>query len=107
MINNITSITLCKVNFTPTNQLYFDSYELQNLYFSNILEKRTFNNCNYQDRSGLIDIAAYVDDLNKYNYGWYINNYKGVSKKYYFWIVSKDLLSPETTRIQISSINFH
>lgn len=100
MANLISEINLCNVKITPTNQLDFKNKSEQFNYFAG-KRVRTYQKCKYVPREGEIFVKGYVDDLMTCNYGYYTNTYNGTSKTFYFWIVGKDLVSRETTRLTI------
>lgn len=96
----ISNISLCSVDFTPTNQLYFGTLAEQTTYFSSKV-KRNIPNCRYTARTSKLRINGFVDHINNCNYGYYTNTYQGKSKTYYFWIVAKDYLTRDVTELTI------
>lgn len=100
MGNAVSSIHLCNVKITPTNQLDFSNHAEQVAYFkSKELFVSEVNK--YQARSGKIRVKGYVEDFNNVNYGYYTNMYNGKAKIYYFWILQKNFLSRNTTELTI------
>jgi len=99
-LNIISTITLCDVDITPTNQLSFINQQAQFNYFAS-KAVQTIAKCKYQARTAKIRIRGYVDSLINCNYGYYTNSYNGVSKTFYFWIVSKNLVARNTTELTI------
>lgn len=95
-----TNINLCEVRFTPFHQLIFNSKQEQDSYFNRKVVV-SFDNCKYQDRRGTMRVKGYVDNLHNCNYGFYTNTYKGATKRYYFWILEKNLIAKETTEFTI------
>jgi hypothetical protein len=100
MSNAISTITLCSVPITPTNQIDFNTASDQYNYFVS-KAKHTFDKCKYQARTATLRVKGYVDSLQNCNYGFYTNTYNGVSKTFYFWIVAKNFLARETTELTI------
>lgn len=100
MANTITSIALCNVPITPTNQIDFPNIEAQKQYFMG-KGVHVFFPCKYQARTGKIRVKGYVETFNNCNYGYYTNTYNGVQKTFYFWIVQKNALARETTELTI------
>jgi hypothetical protein len=100
MSNAISSITLCSVTITPTQQIDFNTTDEQKNYFAS-KAKHTYEKCKYQSRTGSIKVKGYVDTLQNCNYGYYTNSYNGTTKTFYFWIVAKNFLSRETTELII------
>ena len=102
MANVISNIYLCRVPITPVNQLDFTSESAQDDYFSGTVVKE-INDCSYQPRTSVIKVKGYIDDewLQIVNYGYYINQYQGVEKKFYFWIAQKNYGAKGTTELTI------
>lgn len=100
MANAISTITLCKVPLSPVHQIDFDNKTEQLEYFRSNA-KHTFDKCRYQPRTSTIKVKGYVDTLMDCNYGYYVNTYRGTTKTFFFWIVSKNFLARETTEIVI------
>ena len=103
MSNVISDIYLCRVPITPVNQLDFTSESNQDSYFENTVVKE-INNCSYQPRTSVIKVKGYIDDewLQMVNYGYYINKYQGVEKKFYFWISQKNYGAKGVTELLIT-----
>lgn len=103
MSNVISDIYLCRVGITPVHQLDFTNENEQSNYFqSKVIH--TITNCSYQPRSGTIIVKGYVDDdwLQIANYGYYINKYQGIEKKFYFWIAQKNYTAKGVTELTIT-----
>ena len=102
MANVISDIYLCRVPITPVNQLDFTSESEQDSYFEGTVVK-TYNDCSYQARTSVIKISGYIDDedLQLVNYGYYINKYQGVEKKFYFWVAQKNYGAKGVTELTI------
>lgn len=100
MSNAISSITLCSVPITPTQQIDFATIVEQKAYFLS-KAKHTYEKCKYQARTASIKVKGYVDTLQNCNYGYYTNTYNGTTKTFYFWIVAKNFLARETTELTI------
>lgn len=103
MSNVISDIYLCRVPITPVHQLDFTSEIEQDSYFSGTLVKE-INNCSYQARTSSIKVNGYIDDewLQIVNYGYYINKYQGVEKKFYFFIGQKNYGAKGVTELSIT-----
>lgn len=102
MSNVISDIYLCRVPITPVHQLDFTSESNQDAYFAGTVVK-TINDCSYQARTSVIKVKGYIDDewLQIVNYGYYINQYQGVEKKFYFWIAQKNYGAKGVTELTI------
>lgn len=100
MANMISTIVLCDVPITPTNQRDFNNRTEQTKYF-NSKAVRTCVDCKYIARTGQIKVKGYVDTFSNCNYGYYTNEYNGTQKTFYFWIVQKDALNRNTTALTI------
>ena len=100
MSDAITTINLCSVEITPTNQILFKTKEEQESYFRNRITK-TYSECRYQNRHATLRVKGYVEDIRNSNYGFYTNYYKGNIKTYYFWIVQRNFLANEVTELTI------
>lgn len=100
MSNAISSITLCSVPITPTNQIDFLNQSVQLSYFASKAVD-VFSKCKYQARTSRIRVKGYVDTLQNTNYGFYTNTYQGTSKTFYFWIVAKNFVAKDTTELTI------
>lgn len=103
MSNVISDIYLCRVPITPVHQIDFTSESEQDSYFANTVVK-TVNNCSYQARTSTIKVKGYIDDewLQNVNYGYYINQYQGVEKKFYFFIGQKNYGAKGMTELSIT-----
>jgi hypothetical protein len=103
MANVISDIYLCRTATTPVHQLDFTSEAEQSSYFESIVVK-TVSNCSYQPRTSSIKVNGYIDDewLQNVNYGFYINKYQGVEKKFYFWIGQKNYSAKGVTELIIT-----
>lgn len=103
MSNVISDIYLCRVPITPVHQIDFTSASEQDAYFSGTVVK-TITNCSYQPRTSSIKVSGYIDDewLQIVNYGYYINKYQGVEKKFYFFIGQKNYSAKGTTELEIT-----
>jgi hypothetical protein len=101
--NVISDIYLCRVPITPVHQIDFTSEISQDTYFSSKVIK-TITNCSYQARTSTIKVKGYIDDewLQNVNYGYYINQYQGVEKKFYFFIAQKNYGAKGTTELVIT-----
>lgn len=92
-------INLCKVPITPIHQIDFESKSVQLEYFQSKI--KSTHECNYQPRSGQVQVKGYVDSLLDCNYGYYTNEYNGIQKTFFFWIVGKEFLARNTTLLTI------
>ena len=98
--NMISTIVLCNVPITPTNQIDFSNRTKQATYF-NSKAVHTCLDCKYIPRTGKIRVKGYVDTFSNCNYGYYTNEYNGIQKTFYFWIVQKDAMARNTTEFTI------
>jgi hypothetical protein len=100
--NIISDIYLCRVPITPVHQIDFTSETEQTNYFTSRIIK-TINNCSYQARTATIKVNGYVDDewLQNVNYGFYVNKYQDIEKKFYFFIAQKNYSAKGTTELVI------
>lgn len=103
MSNVISDIYLCRVPITPVHQIDFTNETAQDNYFSSKVIK-TYNDCSYQARTSTIKVKGYIDneELQNVNYGYYINQYQGVEKKFYFFIGQKNYSAKGTTELTIT-----
>ena len=101
MADTKTSVYLCNVNITPSNEVDFDTKEDQYNYFysKSIMTIADFKMID--KNNGEIKIRGYVDNINA-NYGFFTNTYQGTSKTYYFWITQKKYVSRNVTKIEFS-----
>ena len=95
-----TIISLCSVKITPVHQLTFKNITEQQSYFNSKVVCE-YSNCRYQDKQGIIRVAEYVDNISA-NYGFFENDYNGTIKRYYFWILDKNLIAKKTTELTIA-----
>lgn len=100
MADIISTINLCSVPITPTNQIDFETVMEQEEYFNRRTVKTCYP-CKYTARTGSIKVKGYVDSFDNCNYGYYNNTYNGISKTFYFWIVQKYAKSKNTTELVI------
>lgn len=107
MSNVISDIYICRVAITPVHQLDFANETEQSNYFQSKVVK-TITDCSYQPRTGTMTVKGYVDDdwLQIANYGYYINKYQGIEKKFYFWIAQKNYKSKGVTELTITIDSF-
>lgn len=103
MANVISDIYFCRTATTPVHQLDFTSESEQSAYFESIVIK-TINNCSYQPRTSSIKVNGYIDDewLQNVNYGYYINKYQGIEKRFYFFIGQKNYGAKGVTELSIT-----
>lgn len=86
---------------TPTNQIDFQTVEKQKEYFNTLQSLSFAVPFKYIDR-GSFKVNQFVDDINNYNYGYYVNNYNGNTKRFYFYISSFSMVGSNTTRLTIT-----
>lgn len=101
-MDTITTVRLVRFDNSRNNQLTFETLERQTNFFNNLPIGRTFTNCSYQDRSGSMRIKGYIETLRSYNYGFYENEYNGVKKRFYFWVLGMEYLNRDTTQVIIA-----
>ena len=102
MLNNknaISHVYLCNVPISPTHQIDFKNIAEQKNYFQNKVVT-SYTPCSYQPRTSVIKIKQYVDDV-KANYGFYINEYNGTEKTFYFWILEQNYVNKGVTALTI------
>ena len=99
--NLVSTITLCHVPITPTNQLDFADVQKQIDYFRS-KAIATYDKCKYIPRDGSIIIKGYVDDFTNCNYGFYVNSHGTTAKYYYFWILEKNQISRNSFELTIA-----
>ena len=100
MSNVISNIALCSVPISTTHQLTFENEVAQKEYFQAHCV-RTINNCSYQARTSKIRVKGYVEEFSNVNYGYYDNTYDGKTKRYYFFIASREFVSKDLTYLNI------
>lgn len=100
-MDTITRVKLLRFDNSRNNQLTFNSQSEQKEFFDNRYGK-TYSNCSYQDRSGIMTVHAYVEDMRSFNYGYYENEYEGFYIRYYFWVLKYDYINRNTTKLTIA-----
>ena len=96
----ISNIVLCNVPISVNHQITFDNEMQQKEYFQ-AHSVRMINGCHYQARTSKVKVKGYIDEFNNVNYGYYDNSNGSTTKRYYFWIASKEYISPELTYLNI------
>lgn len=96
------NIALYKVDFSPTNQIDFQTKEEQDNFFNTLNTKKIVRNCSHIKRGQTLRVRGYVErEFDIFNYGYYENYFNDSLRRYYFWIVSKRYLAKNVTELEI------
>ena len=103
VLNQNTYVKLVHVEITPEHQLTFDSLQEQIAYFEG-LEGLVLSGFTYQRKDNVIRYPLLYDEVEKYNYVIYRNDYDDQNRKYYFaYIVDLTYLNNDVCEIKIQT----
>lgn len=103
IINQDTYVKLVHTELTPEHQLTFSDVEAQKAYFDS-LQGLVLSGFTYQRKDNVIRYPSLFDEVEKYNYVVYHNDYNDMTKKYYYaYITDLKYVNNEMTEIKIET----
>ena len=103
VLNQNTYVKLVHVEITPEHQLTFNSLQEQIAYFEGI-EGLVLTGFTYQRKDNIIRYPLQYDEVEKYNYVIYRNDYNDQTRKYYFaYITDISYTNNDVSEIKIQT----